>query len=65
MLKETKIYKFYEQVRQEANKVIWPTKKELTTSTGIVIIAVSVFSLVCLILDYGIHALVQLMLSIG
>jgi len=65
MLKDTKLYKFYEQVKQEAQKVVWPSKKELITSTGIVLIAVLVFSLVCLFLDYGIHSIIQVLLNIG
>lgn len=65
MLKSTKIYKFYEQVKQEARKVVWPTKKELVSSTSIVLLAVSVFSLVFLFLDYGIHSIIQMLLGIG
>jgi preprotein translocase subunit SecE len=65
MLKNTKLYKFYEQVKQEAQKVVWPNKKELITSTGVVLAAVLVFSLVCLFLDYGIHSIIQILLNIG
>lgn len=65
MLKDTKIYKFYEQVKQEAYRVSWPNRKEVLTSTTIVIIAVLVFSLCCLLLDYGIHHFVQFVLGIG
>jgi preprotein translocase subunit SecE len=65
MLKENRIYKFYEQVRQEAYKVTWPNKKELITSTGVVIGAVFIFSIICLVLDYGIHSIIQILLNIG
>jgi len=65
MLKETKVYKFYEQVKQEANKVVWPKNKELTTSTVIVMVAVLVFSIIFLVLDYSIHNIVQVLLNIG
>ncbi len=65
MLKEAKIYKFYEQVKQEAQRVVWPNKKELITSTGIVMAAVLVFSLFCLFLDYGIHSIIQMLLNVG
>lgn len=65
MLKNTKIFKFFVQVKQEANKVVWSGKKELITSTGIVIIAVFIFSIICLILDYSIHTLIQFLLNIG
>lgn len=65
MFKEYKIYKFFEQVKQEAYKVVWPTKKELTASTLVVIVAVFVFSLICLVLDYGIYNIIQILLNIG
>jgi len=65
MLKNTKLYRFYDQVKQEASRITWPTRKEVVTSTGVVVIAVVVFSLCCLVLDYGIHGLVQFALTIG
>jgi preprotein translocase subunit SecE len=65
MLKETKVFKFYEQVKQETLKIIWPNKKELMTATMIVVAAVFVFSIVCLVLDYGIHSIVQVLLNVG
>ena len=65
MLKSTKLYKFYDQVKQEASRITWPTRKEVVTSTGVVIVAVVIFSLCCLVLDYGIHHFVQYALSVG
>ncbi|WP_341763769.1 preprotein translocase subunit SecE [Candidatus Tisiphia endosymbiont of Beris chalybata] len=65
MLKENRLYKFYEQVKQEAYKIIWLSKKELITSTAIVVVAVLIFSLICLVLDYGIHTIMQVLLNIG
>ena len=59
------IFKFYEQVKQEVRKVAWPEKRELTTSVLVVMVAVLLFSLVTMVLDYGIHNLVQLLLNIG
>ncbi len=64
MLRENKFYKFYEQVKQESYKVIWPDKKEVMTSTGIVMLVVFVFSIICLVLDYSIHTMIRLLLNI-
>lgn len=64
-MKNTKAYKFFDQVKQEAKKIVWPQKKELTTSVVVVILAVCLFSFVSLILDYGIHNLVKFLLNIG
>jgi preprotein translocase subunit SecE len=65
MFKNLKVYKFFDQVKQEAKKVIWPVKKELITSASVVVVAVFVFSLVSLVLDFGIHNLIQFLLNIG
>lgn len=65
MLKKLKAYKFFDQVKQEAKKVVWPEKKELMTSVVIVLISVFLFSIVCLVLDYGIHNLISFLLNIG
>ena len=65
MFKNLKVYKIFDQVKQEAKKVIWPLKKELITSASVVVVAVFIFSLVSLVLDYGIHNLVQFLLNIG
>jgi len=65
MFKNLKVYKFFDQVKQEAKKVIWPVKKELITSASVVVVAVFIFSLVSLVLDYGIHNLVQFLFNIG
>lgn len=65
MLKSSKIYKFYEQVKSEARKVVWPTRKELMTSTAVVLLAVLVCSFVFLFLDYCIHSVIQMLLNIG
>ncbi|MFU7500934.1 MAG: preprotein translocase subunit SecE [Candidatus Tisiphia sp.] len=65
MLKENRVYKFYEQVKQEVYKIVWLGKKELITSTLIVVVAVFIFSIICLALDYGIHSIMQVLLNIG
>lgn len=65
MLTGNKISKFFEQVKQEASRVVWPARKELVNSTVIVVVAVFIFSLICLVLDYGIYKVMQVLLTIG
>jgi preprotein translocase subunit SecE len=65
MIKGNNIYRFYEQVKEESYKIIWPSRKELLTSTAIVMAVVFVLSLLFLGLDYGIHSIVQILLNIG
>lgn len=64
MMKQTKIFRFFEQVKQEAKKVVWPQKKELWGSVFIIMIVVMICSLVSLLLDYGIHNIVQFLLNL-
>ncbi len=47
MFKESRLYKFYEQVKHEAYKISWPTSKELVTSTAVVLFVVLIVSLLC------------------
>lgn len=65
MLNNLKPAKFFEQVKQEAKKVTWPDRKELTSSVLIILVTVLVFSLAVMIVDYGIHNLVSFILNIG
>jgi preprotein translocase subunit SecE len=65
MLRDNRIYKFYEQVKQEAYKVTWPQKKELVGSTVIVVLAVFIFSIIFLVLDYSILNIVHILLDVG
>lgn len=65
MLSFVRVIRFFEQVKQEASRILWPSKTELITSTGIVVFAVFVFSLICLMFDYLIHTVVKFLLGIG
>ena len=56
--------KFFQEVRQEAGKVTWPTRNETLISTVMVLIMVTLASLFFLTADQLISWLVQLMLSI-
>jgi len=65
MIKQTRAYKFFDQVKQEAKKVVWPERKDLLASVGVVVLAVILFSLATLVLDYGIHHIIRFLLNIG
>lgn len=47
----SRIAKFFREVRNELKKVVWPTRKQITNNTGVVIIAVMVVGAVIWILD--------------
>jgi len=44
---------FFREVVSELRKVIWPTRKELLTYTGVVIAFVVVMTTIVAVLDYG------------
>jgi len=56
---------FVRQVRQEANKVTWPTRTETIQSTLMVMAMVAFAALFFFVVDLGLAELVQLALSGG
>lgn len=56
---------FVRQVRQEVNKVTWPTRTETIQSTLMVVIMVGFAALFFFLVDLGLAALVQEALSVG
>jgi len=56
---------FIREVRQEASKVTWPTRKETMISTGMVFFMVFVCSIFFLAVDFILSAGVRLLLGLG
>lgn len=54
--KNTSAGEYFKGVRQELSKVVWPTRKELTTFTGVVISACAFFALAFWAIDSGVLA---------
>ena len=57
--------KFFQEVRQEAGKITWPTRNETVISTIMVLVMVALASLFFLVADQIIAFLVQQMLNLG
>lgn len=57
--------KFIREVRQEANKVTWPTRKETMISTAMVLVLVLITSIFFLVVDNIIGWGVQAILGLG
>ncbi len=55
---------FVREVRQEANKVTWPTRSETLTSTVMVLIMVAIVATFFFVVDIVLSELVQLVLTI-
>jgi preprotein translocase subunit SecE len=58
-------FEFLQQVRAEASKVTWPTRKETLVTTGMVFVMVVIASLFFLLSDQIIRFVVGLVLGIG
>jgi preprotein translocase subunit SecE len=58
-------FEFLQQVRSEATKVVWPTRRETLITTGMVLLMVVFTSLFFLIVDEGLRIAVTLALGLG
>ena len=56
---------FIREVRQEANKVTWPTRKETGVTTAMVFIMVVLAALFFFLVDTVVAKLIQLILGVG
>lgn len=55
--------KFVREVRQEANKIVWPTPRETTATTIMVLIMTAILAIFFLGIDSAFGALVNWLLS--
>ncbi|MEI8145549.1 MAG: preprotein translocase subunit SecE [Alphaproteobacteria bacterium] len=62
---KTNPFEFMQQVRQEANKVTWPTRKEVGITTLMVFIMMIASAIFFFFTDTIIRWGVQLLLSLG
>tara|TARA_Y100001935_G_C17141456_1_gene425785 strand:- start:537 stop:728 length:192 start_codon:yes stop_codon:yes gene_type:complete len=56
--------KFLKEVKQEGNKIVWPTKKETLITTAMVFIMVIIFSIFFLIVDNIISKIIKFLLGV-
>lgn len=62
---KTNPFEFLQEVREEANKVTWPSRREIMISTAMVFVMVFVASIFFLIVDLVLHRGVQWILGIA
>jgi preprotein translocase subunit SecE len=58
-------FEFLQDVRAEAGKVTWPTRRETLITTGIVIVMVIVASLFFVAVDQALRLSIKFILSLG
>jgi len=56
---------FIQEVRQEAHKVTWPTRKESGISTAMVFVMVIVFAIFFMVVDWALQLGVKAVLGVG
>ncbi|MCC3304602.1 preprotein translocase subunit SecE [Sneathiella sp. HT1-7] len=56
---------FIRQVRQEASKVTWPTRKETLVTTGMVFVMVFLASMFFFLVDSGIQFVIKQIMTLG
>ena len=61
----TNPFEFIQQVRSEAAKVVWPTRRETLITTGLVIALVVAVSIFFLVVDQALRQVVSLVLGFG
>ena len=62
---KTNPFEFLQEVREEANKVTWPSRREIMVSTVMVFIMVALASVFFLIVDSILHRGVQWVLGLS
>jgi len=61
----TNPFEFLQQVRSEATKVVWPTRRETLVTTGLVMLMVVFASVFFLVVDEALRVAVSLALGLG
>jgi preprotein translocase subunit SecE len=61
----TNPFEFIQQVRVEATKVVWPTRRETLITTGLVMLMAVFASLFFILVDEALRVLVSLVLGFG
>lgn len=56
---------FLQDVRNEANKVTWPSRRETMITTGLVLLMVLVASIFFVAVDQSINLIVRFIISLG
>jgi preprotein translocase subunit SecE len=65
MMARTNPFEFLQQVRQEAAKVTWPTRRETMITTTMVIIMVALSSVFFLVVDAALRWMVERLLLVS
>jgi preprotein translocase subunit SecE len=59
-----KIVDYIKKVKAEMEKVAWPTRKDLTNSTGIVLVLVAIVTAFLAIIDFFLYTVITRILGL-
>ncbi len=59
------LFRFFQEVRTEADKVTWPSRRETMITTVLVIVLAILTSLFFLVVDQALHFLIWLIFNPG
>lgn len=62
--KRTGFGEYYRGIKTEMKKVVWPTKKELASYTGVVVLTCAIFALGFWLIDTGVLAALKAVLGV-
>ena len=62
---KTSPFKFFQEVREETDKVTWPSRRETLITTAMVFVMVAVASIFFLVVDQVARTAITLILGIG
>jgi preprotein translocase subunit SecE len=55
---------FLRDVREQVQKVTWPDREQLKSSTGVIVVFMLIISMIIFGMDYGIRAILELVTSL-
>ena len=58
-------FKFFQEVRTEADKITWPSRREVAITTAMVFVVSAVASIFFLLADQVIRVLITFVLGLG
>ena len=61
----TRMAKYFRDTKGEFKKIVWPTFPTVLRNTGVVLALCVVLGVITCLVDFGLGALVDLMLSLG
>ena len=64
IMNKFKPVKFFKEVKQEGNKIVWPSRKETLITTAMVFVMVVIFSIFFLLVDNIISWIIRLILGL-